>query len=263
MINTEIIEHAIRIALYSALLNKENPISILLVAPPEHGKSEILKKFAFVNTVKIMSDFNTFMFADFANEFQVGQKSTIIIPDFLRIVKKKHSTQSNCLTIINSITEEGWIGKLPLGQMINKPIKANLLTALTRDELIDKRHKWAKIGFLSRFVPLSFSYNNETIQQIREYIKDRVYKTDEPQNFEIDLKSKIDVVLPKKLAEELEFIAKSISFKDNFTGFRLQRQLQVLAMANAISNKRNVVNEDDINIVKEISLYINFDFNKI
>ena len=82
-------------------------------------------------------------------------------------------------------------------------------------------------------------------------------------SFEIEEKEKYDITLPKKLANEIEYISKSIAFKNNFTGFRLQRQLQVLAMANALSNKRNVVNNDDIDMIKEISLFINFDFKQI
>ena len=263
MINTEILEHAIKISIYTTLLKNENPVSIMIIAPPEHGKTEVLKRFAFIESVKIISDFNTFVFADFATEFQMKQKGTIIIPDFLRIVKKKSSTANNSLTIINAITEEGWIGKLPLGQQIEKPIKANILTALTSDELTDKRHKWSQMGFLSRFIPLSFSYEESTKQQIREYIKNRVYKTDNPYDFVIDLKEKINVALPKKMADEIEIITKKIGMRDNFTGFRLQRQLQVLAMGNALSNKRNLVNKDDIDVIKEISLFINFNYKKL
>ena len=263
MINTQILELAIKIALYTAVVKNENPVSIMLVAPVEHGKTEILKKFAFINTVKIISDFNTFMFADFATEYQMNQKATIVIPDFLRIVKKKYSTQSNALTILNAITEEGWMGKLPLGQTISKPIKANVITALTQDEMMDKRHKWAKLGFLSRFIPMSFSYNNATKQQIREYIKDRIYHTDKIQEFELDMKNKIDVVLPKDLAQIIEEITLNIAEKDNLTGFRLQRQLQVMCMGCALMNTRSVVNISDVEIIQQISEFINFNFKQI
>jgi len=263
MINTYMIEHIIKLAIYSVLIKDENPISLIVIAPPEHGKTEILKKFAHINSVKMTTDFNTFLFADFVNEFQTEQKTTIMIPDFLRIVKKKYSTQSNSLTIMNSITEEGWIGKLPMGQIIDKPIKANIITALTQDEIADKRHRWAKMGFLSRFIPISFSYNNNTKQKIREYIKDRVYHKDNLEDFEINIKDKTDIKLPKKYAEQIEKITKNIALRDNFTGFRLQRQLQVLAMSNALSNQRNIVNKDDIEVLEEMSKFINFDFKEI
>jgi hypothetical protein len=262
MIKTELIEHTCKLAIFSSFIKNEKPVSIILLAPPEHAKSEILKKFAFIETVKICTDFNTFQFADYATEYQMGLKRTIIIPDFLRIVKRRYSTTSNTLGIINAITEEGWIGKLPLGQIVNTPIFANILTAITEDEILDKRYKWARMGFLSRFVPLSYKYQEKTKRLIREYIKDRMYKEDKPHDFKTP-KEPIDITLPKQIADKIESIVLDISEKNNLLGFRLQRQLQVLAMSNALSNQRNVVTEDDFKVIEMISNFINFRFNPI
>lgn len=265
IINTQIIEHALKLAIYSTAIKNETPVSVILLAPPEHGKSEVLKKFAFIKNVKIMTNFDTPAFVEFANEYQLGDKRTIIIPDFLRVTQRKHSTQGNSLTILNAITEEGWIGTLPLGQKIDKPIVANLLTAITKDELKDKRHKWSQTGFISRLIPLSFSYNTDTKALIKNYIMDRVYHTDKSFDFELP-KEKIDVILPKPLAKEIDIISVKIlqNLKEkNLTGFRLLRQLQVLAMANCISNKRNMVNEDDVETIRQITKFINFDFEKV
>jgi len=141
MIRTEKIEHAIRLAIYSPAVKGEKPVSLLLLAPPEHGKSELLKKFAFIPSVRISSDFNSFIFADIVGDYQAGRAKTLVVPDLLRLVKRKYSTQANALSIINAITEEGWIGKLPLGQTVDKPVVMNVIAALTMDELMDKRHK--------------------------------------------------------------------------------------------------------------------------
>ena len=262
MINTEIIEHAIRLGIYSSFIKRERGVSFIIVAPPEHGKTEIQKKFAFIESVRISTDFDSHKFTDMAMEYQAGKLKTIIIPDFLRIVKKKYSTQSNSLTIMNAITEEGWTGRLPLGQSINKPIHMNILTALTEDTLRDKRHKWTKMGFLSRFVPLSFSYFEKTKSQIMEYIKDRIYNVENPYDFEVP-KNKIDVSLPKAMANQIQNISLDIMKDTNLLGFRLQKQLQTLSMANAVCNNRNLVISDDLDVIKEISKFINFSFNKI
>jgi hypothetical protein len=259
------IEQIIKLAIYSVAIKGETPLSVMLMAKAESGKTEILKKFAFIKSVKYTTEFNTNIFIDFAMEFQAGNKKTIMIPDFLRVTKRKYSTQANSLTIINAITEEGWSGKLPLGQTIDKPINANLITAITKDEINDKRHKWAQIGFMSRFLPITFSYNNDTKQLIRSYIKDRVYHTDIALDFEIP-KEKVDIALPKKFANDIEEISKIVLSNledDNLCGFRLQRQLQVLAMSSALSNQRNIVSEGDIEVVREVVKFINFKFEEI
>ena len=261
MINLQPIEYLLKLAVVTPFIQREKPVSVMLIAPPEHGKSEVLKKFAFVDSVAIATNFDSYVFSEIA--LQYPNKRTIIIPDFLRITKRKYSTQSNALTILNALTEEGWIGKLPLGQSIQKPIVMNVLTALTKDELRDKRHKWATIGFLSRFVPVTYSYKEETIKQIRNYIKDRIYRVDEPYNGNFLPKNDVDVILPKEVAEMIESIVLDISEEENILGFRLQRQLQTLAMANAILNGRNIVQKEDYLVIKELSKFINFKFTEV
>lgn len=256
------LEHIIKLCIYSTKINNEKPVSMLLVANTESGKSDILKKFAFIKEVKLETDFNSFIFGDFAIQYQFGNKLTLIIPDFLKVVKRRYSVSANSLTTLNAMTEEGWIGKLQSGAMIPKPIIANLITAITKEEMTDKRHKWNSIGFLSRLIPISYDYSTDSRRQIREYIKDRVYVTDKPYDFELP-KEKIDIVLPKELANEIEKITMSICLRDNLTGFRLQKQLQTLTMANALVMGRSVVTQSDVDMIKQVSEFINFDFKQI
>ncbi len=265
MINTQILEHVVKLAIFSTKINKEKGVSLIILAPPESGKTEILKKFAYVETAKFMTDFNSFHFADFANDYVADKKRTIVIPDFLKIIKKKYSSQVNALGILNAITEEGWMGKLQLGQSFDRPIFANVITALTQGEIRDKRHKWSEMGFLSRFVPLSFKYSDVSKDLIRNYIKDRMYSIDEPFKIDIDTK-KHDIVLPKNIANKIENLTLLIMLKFkmlNFTGFRLQRQLQTLALASALVNQRSIVNESDFETISMIANFINFDFKEI
>lgn len=262
MINLDEVEYIIKLCILTPFINNERPVSCIVLAPPEHGKSELLKKFARIESVRITSDFNTHIFESLAVESELGKAKTIIIPDFLRIVKKKYSTQTNAITIISAITEEGWTGTLPLGRKVTTPIQMNVITAMTEDELKDKRHKWAKIGFLSRFLPISYKYKEETKSLIRQYIKSRMYTTEGFHYFKIP-ENKIDVALPQNIANEIEKITLDIAEKENIFGFRLERQLQTLAMANAIASNRGIVNEEDVNIIKSLSKYINFRFNEI
>lgn len=265
MINTETLEIAMKLAIWSIKIKDEIPVSLLILAPPEHGKTAIMLKLSQIDTVKTITDFNTFQFQDFVNDYIADKKRTIIIPDFLKVMRKKYSTQQNAIGIINAITEEGWIGKLPLGQSVDRRINANVITALVPQEIKDKRRKWSQLGFLSRFVPLSFSYSDVTKEMIRGYIKDRNYRSEVPIKAEIGVSQNF-VYLPKTMAEMIENIALGtlLRFKDtDLTGFRLQRQLQVLAMSSALSKGREEVNEEDVNLIKEISHFINFDFNMI
>lgn len=262
MINTELLEYAVKLAIMSPFIKKERPVSLVLLAPPEHAKSEILKKYVMIESVRVSTDFNTFHLAEFVTEYQLGKKRTIMIPDFLRVVKRKYSVQANSISALSALTEEGWVGKLPLGQVVDRPVTANVITALTESELKDKRYKWARRGFMSRFVPLSYSYDRRTKDLIREYIKNRVYQQDDPYVFETP-KNNVDVVLPPDIAEEVRGITLNIALGENILGFRLQRQLQVLTMANALVSGRTVATTDDVKVIETLSKFINFDFKEI
>ena len=74
MINTQILEHAIKLAIYSTVIEDERPVSMLLVAQPEHAKSEILNMFSHIKEVFYTSDFNTYIFSDFAADYLKGDK---------------------------------------------------------------------------------------------------------------------------------------------------------------------------------------------
>lgn len=261
MIGLQNIEYLIKLAVVTPFIRGEKPVSIMLLAPPEHGKTELLKKFANVESVFYTTDFNSFTFSEFA--LQYPKKRTVMIPDFTRVTKRRYSTSINSLTIMNAITEEGWRGRLPLGQVIEKPIVANVITALTKEELEDKRHKWAKIGFLSRFLPVSYKYAEKTKSLIRDYIKDRIYRGEKPYDSSFLPKEEVDVLLPRDIAEKIESIVLDISAEENILGFRLQRQLQTLAMANAALKGESKVTESDYEIVKEISKFINYKFERV
>ena len=262
MINTELLEQAVKLAVYSTAIENEKPVSMLLVAKPEHAKSELLKLFSHVKQVFYTSDFNSYVFGDFANEYLKGTKKTIMIPDFLKVVKKKQATQANALTLLNAITEEGFTGRVMGGSYIDEPLVANVITAITQREMRDKRHKWAELGFLSRFVPLSYSYNDDTKKLIREFIKHRDYHRDTNHTFTLPSEPR-KIALPKEMADRIEEITIEIAVKNELAGFRLQKQLQTLCMTNALLNGRDMVLTADVDTIDVIARFINYDFTSI
>jgi DNA replication initiation complex subunit (GINS family) len=46
-------------------------------------------------------------------------------------------------------------------------------------------------------------------------------------------------------------------------GFRLQKQIQRLAMASALKNGRERVTPEDVELIQELSNYINLNYNQI
>lgn len=265
MIKLDYLAQLVELSLWSAFIKGERPVSMFLVSHIESGKSSLLKQYKNWSSVSMQTDFNTHIFEQLVPDMERKVTRTLIFPDFLRLVSRSSKTRQNIVTILNSLIEEGWEGKLPFGREIKEPIQANVVTAITPDEISDKRHKWNKMGFLSRFIPVSFSYTDNTSNQIKNYIRDEIYRKDEKYNhFRMPRKSQ-DIKLPKEIGDELMQLSEIIKNRidKNLYGFRLQRQIQVITKANALQNNRNIVTENDLEIIQKLTNFMNLDYKQI
>lgn len=279
LVKLDLVLDACRLAVASAYVQGEKPVSILLVAPPEHAKSTLLGLFNGCSSVYYTSDFSTFVLNEFVEVYP--RKRTIIIPDLLRITERRSATSKNVISLLSALIEDGWSGKLPLGRVVEQRIIANVLTSVTRTVFYDKRWWWAKMGFLSRFIPITYSYNQETENEIFRWIAERKYRfltpiLDDLEMTEISFPSQFGEILScysKIVANRLNniLLVNPVSGKrhvfsfsiDEVKGFRYQKSLQTLAMASALLNGRREVNQEDVDRVVRITELINFDFKPL
>ena len=66
-----------------------------------------------------------------------------------------------------------------------------------------------------------------------------------------------------ELFKDFEMISRDLGKQSGAYGFRMQKNLQRLAKANALANDRTYVIENDIKKVIHLSNWINYDFNNI
>ena len=125
------------------------------------------------------------------------------------------------------------------------PVKCGVMATLAKGMLLDARHRWARMGFMSRLLPVSFEYGTQTQFQIHQSIAQRQYRGSSLVQVQVPDQD-IDVDLPSAQASDLQqlsamvvgAIAAGPKTPDKVYGFRLQKHLQRLAMAR--SNKRSV-----------------------
>jgi len=137
-----------------------------------------------------------------------------------------------------------------------------LISAITKQELTDRRHKWIQVGFMSRVMPISFSYSKITQQEIMEYIKKGKHLDEEQSDINIPNKQ-IDVKLPYKYADEISFYTDQLAGASELYGFRYQRQFQALLKASAIQDKRKVVIAKDVEKLRPLLEYVNLEYKMI
>jgi len=290
MIGTEPIQQILTAAFYTPYIEDEKSLSILLAAKVESGKTELVSRYKENPGVKYLTDATAFsLIRDMSTEIQMGEVKTMIFPDLLTPFAKDSSTVGSFIAFLTNLSEEGIAemhsGFLEEGGIVmTSPQVVSIIGCIPKDQLEDRRHKWARAGFMSRMLPVSYRYSRQMITEIKDSIKSRVYISDSPIALDVEwipktkvtlpsgieiIKQKVPVELPKYLAEHLsdaeEKIAALDKTKMNYTyGFRLQKQLQRLVMGYALSQQRDYVTGADIDVFwDEMFPFLNLDYTKL
>jgi hypothetical protein len=254
----------IRLTLLTAYVkNVPKPNSLLIIAKPESGKTEVMKKFPVNKNVEYLSDVTAFgIQRDLLGKIESGEVRHIMIPDLLKPLSRKESTVNSFITMMNSLIEEGVAAMSTYATSglvtFKKPVKVGLITAITSDEFNDNRHNWKKKGFLSRIIPFSYSYGMNTINKIFESILDIDYMKEQQIKMTIP-KQDVAVKLPERYARSILPSTTMIAKAQQTYGFRLQKQFQALLQASALDRGLRVVNRLDVDRVLRLMNWVNFD----
>lgn len=266
MIGTEKFIELVELVLLSGHLKNERPLSMIAVADAESGKTEVLRKFAYNDGICYLTDATAYgITKEVLPKIENGGVHHIIIPDLLKPLSRRQSTVAGLITFLNALIEEGVadISTYAQGMTYRKEhLRCGLVSAITREALMDKRHQWTSMGFLTRAIPFSYKYSTPRVSEIFRYIIDGKYKF-EGQHSIAKASEQWIVTISRHYAQQLLPFTYQFAQANKIYGFRFQKCLQVLAQANAYKNKRHVVTIKDIKKVSEFMEWINLDFNSL
>ena len=258
----------LRVTILTAYVeNVAKPNSLLIVAKPESGKTEVMKKFAVNQNIAYLSDATAFGISrDYSDQIERGEIRHLMIPDLLKPLSRKTSTVNTFVTFLNSLIEEGVLAVSTYATpriRYEKPIRCGLIAAIASDEFADRRHRWERLGFLSRMIPFSYSYDTPTVNKIFRHIVGLDYLAEKDIQLNLPEENK-SIKLPAKLAETIlpstTAIAKQVQ---GAYGFRLQKQFQALLQASALDHKRRIVNKDDVQRILALMDWVNLNESPI
>ncbi len=262
MLFTNDIEEIVKLAIASRYFTNESPVNLLLVCEPESGKTEILSAFQDIKNVHYTTDIvyrNLLQSTLF--EIKEGKIKTLMVPDFIKVISKSKSTASNIVTVLLGLLEEG-IKNIDVGIPIRfkHSVRCNLITAITKGSLISHYRHWINIGFLSRFIIISFRYTNEQSTEISKHIAQQKHIEKVIKKIQHPTKQ---IILPEKHVYQLMPFIKSYAKKENTRGWRFQARLQTLLKTSALLDKRDAVNQKDVNKLLKLLRYANTDMNEL
>jgi hypothetical protein len=261
LIGTQLIETAIKSAIATGRVeNSDNgPLSLLLIAAPESGKTSMVSKDS-----KTVLSFSDITGRGITDALKTNPDVThLIILDMVAIMSHKETVNKYTLAMLNAMTEEGMgtiaypgsVEKFPNGN------KKGLIACLTHDLAKDGRTWWNKTGFASRMLPISFDHSPDLVRKIKESITYGA-QIERPTGTTWTLPEKSAIVqMSNQMGSEIQFLAsiKSAEFQEK--GYRRLKQFRALAKGHALlrTPKKPIVSKPEIEFLRSMLPYISFD----
>lgn len=252
MIKVEDLKKLVKLVLLTGYIKNEKPLSLFFVAVAGSGKTSITMHYKS-KRVLFATDLT---YRGLLDELEQNKAiKHVIIPDFIKITQKRRSTSDNLISLLNALVEEG-VGKISMYNY-NKDFQgrtAGLIMSTTKASFNQNKKSWTSFGFLSRMLICTYSYDQNTIQEILDFINEEAYNQEKEHENLKGYRQRI-VTSEKELNSQLNELSKR--------NFRKLKQLQTLAKAHAILRGSNKVTQQDIDEVKRLAKFLNLNYNKI
>lgn len=257
MLYTEKIEEMIKLVIASRYFTAEHPVNLMLVCPPESGKTEMLKQFSEIPKTLYTEDitYNNLINCTY-QKIRAGDIKTIIIPDYVKIIEKSKSTARNITTAISQLCHDG-INNISVGnitQNYDPPILCNVLTAITKDLYARHHQLWRSYGFDTRFITLSYQYTPQQIDCIFDFIAEQNHIERKMQKISFTPQ---EITITTAQIKQFQKIVRKVAIENGTYGFRLQASLQTILKTSALLDNRSAVDEKDILKIQNILKYAN------
>ena len=263
LIELDALEKTVKATLYSAYVKDEKPLSLLIVAKPESGKTAVLKKYKENKGIVYLTDCTAYgLTRDILPKIVSGEVKHIVIADLITPLSKSTKTRQSLIAFLNNLTEEGVAKITTYANVWDREVNCGLVTAITDDALRDGRHDWAKIGFLSRMFLFSYSYAIPVVYRIFDSLLEDKSGVGEQTKLDFPAQPQ-DVILPTDIAKELIPLSMKIGESMKLHGFRFFLNTKTMLRSLALMNGKTTVTREELDEFLELSEYLNSEFNLI
>lgn len=274
MFKTDKIEKIVKYALISGFLKRDTaPLSLMIVAPPESNKTSMLKQFEKVKGLKYTIDLSSKPLMDFLKDAVKEKYYHIVVPDFVKVVRHNYNTVNSVVATLNALIEEGIQRSMFYGQEISLPknVRCGMITSITPELYRQQFKLWNDIGFLSRFITISYEYSEETRNEIMKLISGNgEMSLDETLTKLKKSGNKKDISISNDVSEGIRLYVSELvnrlrtfhvyvskgnakyKLKFDIQGFRLLKQMRLLAKSIAFDKGLDIVNYECLGELKDL-----------
>lgn len=267
MIGTELLRELIETVILTGKVKGIEPVSLLLIAAPESGKTSVVLERA-CKSIEAYADITG---RGIHTVIKSNPELThIVINDLVACLSHKQSVNRYTIAQLNAITEEGITSiATPGGIEKFEDGRRGIIASLTYSLVKDARHWWNKIGFTSRMLPFCYMYPADLIVQIKSDIDLRQQSGNngsapllakKPKDFPVP-KNTIAVEYAQSYVKDIRRLADVRAMILKEQGMRRLKQYHALAQAHALWRKRvsPVVTEKDVEFLARIDRYVSYE----
>lgn len=252
LVGLEPVVELLTTVVWTARVNGERPISLILVAPPGSGKTSALRAMKSNFTV-FTDDLTSREFNLLVSRYQ--HMTHLMLSDMTSIFNRKSSTSDLTCNILRRAVEEGIEVDSYSGKHYDEVKKIGFITAIPPDDLGSRKVSGTmeEGGFASRFLIASYRYSAATKKRVHDYIRSDAYTNngDEREKKFEDRRSSVKI--PDDIAEQIHLLA--IEIKRDPLGARAHHHLRALVKARALEENRTIATEEDF---KKVEYYSEF-----
>lgn len=238
------------ICMWSAVLEGEQPVSVVIVADTSSGKSKMLKKLQCPLSV-FLTDLTT---RDLSIVMADKEKRVIILSDMQAIFSHKSTVVGTTTQALRNLLEEGIYNDPFSGAKVAR--RFAMISAIPPNEFARVNKIFMSGGLNTRFLVLEYSYRKQTISKIHDSIEKGgiADDDDEPLKHLPEDGEFIRVRLPKPIARKCRNLAAVLKRDD--TGLRVHHQIRRLVMAAAARAGRHTVALKDFELIESYSDFL-------
>lgn len=267
--------------IYSGFVrNSPRPLSTLITAHPERGKSTEVQKWHCLG-VMTLQDMTSYGIDRQIQELSGREMDCfhhLLIPDLEKIGSRNRVVRNELLAKFRIVMEEG-LQHVSTGRdrlHLDNPLRLGMVMATTPDDLGDKRSVFRSLSFQSRLIPFTYDFSDQLKFRILDFIESEEHN--EKQKFTFKRKKKANVTLPRKyakkltpyaitLARELEKFSRKSPIKKaeemRLLGIRCKENLMTFLKSIALYKGRETVQKKDFEEFQGLYRWMNYQFNDI
>lgn len=259
--------------------NAPRPVSGLIVAPPERGKSTEAQRYEGLGVVTLQ-DLTSYGIDRYINNMTEKDQAMfhhVVIPDLEKIGSRSRTVREELLSKMRILMDEGLQQVCTGRDLLNlkTPLRLGFLMCTTPEDIGDRRSIFRSLSWQSRCIPFTFEFSENLKVRVLDFVEKEEHN--EAQKKYLKREEKVDVSLPTIYAEKLTLPAKILSrYLERFSkidpiskkqgsliGIRPKENFMTLLKAIALYNGSNSVQQEHLDIFYDLFRWMNYNFKAI